>query len=81
MFLWYSIFIPNTENTSKIAHSGSCIMCLDNDGDGDKDLIIGDVACSTVDYVDNIGSTSNAHIGDTTKLQGMFDMLGGPPGL
>ena len=65
-----------TENTSKIAHSGSCIMCLDNDGDGDKDLIIGDVACSTVDYVDNIGSTSNAHIGDTTKLYPNFPNKG-----
>lgn len=55
-------------DASKIAHSGSCIMCIDNDGDGDKDLVLGDVSCTTVEYVDNVGSTSNAHIGDTTKL-------------
>ena len=55
-------------NASKIAHSGSCIMCIDNDGDGDKDLVLGDVSCTTVEYVDNVGSSSNAHIGDTTKL-------------
>jgi hypothetical protein len=55
-------------NANKIAHSGSCIMCIDNDGDGDKDLVLGDVSCTTVEYVDNVGSASNAHIGDTTKL-------------
>lgn len=57
-----------TDSTNKIAHSGSCIMCFDNDGDGDKDLVLGDVSCTTVEYIDNVGSTSNAHIGDTTKL-------------
>jgi hypothetical protein len=55
-------------DANKIAHSGSCIMCIDNDGDGDKDLVLGDVSCTTVEYVDNVGSSSNAHIGDTTKL-------------
>lgn len=57
-------------NTSfkKPLHSGSCIMCLDHDNDGDKELILGDISCSTVFYVENTGSVSNAHIGDTTVM-------------
>lgn len=57
-----------TNDAEKVMHSGSCIMCFDRDGDGDKDLILGDVSCSEVFYVDNIGTVSNAHIGDTTSL-------------
>lgn len=52
----------------KPLHAGSCLMCFDRDGDGDQDLIMGDVSCSNVFYVENGGSTSNAHITDTTRL-------------
>ena len=56
------------QTQAKVMHAGSCIMCFDRDGDGDKDLLLGDVSCSEVFYTENIGSTSNAHIGDTTSL-------------
>lgn len=56
------------QNHSKVMHSGSCIMCFDRNGDGDKDLILGDVSCSEIFYVENEGMVSNAHIGDTTSL-------------
>lgn len=49
-------------------HSGSCLLCFDRDGDGDKDLLMGDVACNTAEYLENGGTTVNAHITDTTKL-------------
>ncbi len=62
----YQNSIPN--NVSKVLHSGSCIMCFDRDGDGDKELIMGDISCSNVFYVENTGSISNAHISDTTAL-------------
>ncbi len=52
----------------KVLHSGSCIMCFDRDGDGDQDLLLGDISCSIVHYADNVGSISNSHIGDTTQL-------------
>lgn len=52
----------------KVYHSGSCLMCMDRDGDGDKDLILGDISCSTIHYCENTGSITNAHISDTTKL-------------
>ena len=56
------------DSLHKPLHSGSCIMCFDRDGDGDKELIMGDISCSNVFYVDNQGDFSNAHIGDTTIL-------------
>ncbi len=49
-------------------HSGSCLLCFDRDGDGDKDLLLGDVSCNRMLYLDNTGSATVAHIGDTTKL-------------
>lgn len=52
----------------KPLHSGSCLMCFDRDGDGDQELIMGDISCNTVFYVDNQGNSSNAHIADTTLL-------------
>jgi hypothetical protein len=55
-------------NSSKVAHAGSCIMCIDRDGDGDQDAILGDVSCSEVFYIENTGSSSNAHISDTTAM-------------
>ncbi len=51
---------------NKTAHAGSCIMCFDRNGDGDQDLILGDISCNQVFFVENVGSSSNAHIGDTT---------------
>lgn len=56
------------QGASKPLHAGSCLMCFDRDGDGDQDLIMGDVSCSNVFYVENGGNNSNAHITDTTRL-------------
>ncbi|MBI2721957.1 MAG: T9SS type A sorting domain-containing protein [Bacteroidetes bacterium] len=49
-------------------HAGSCLTSLDSDGDGDKDLLIGDISCDIVQYVHNSGTVNNAIITDTTKL-------------
>lgn len=64
------------DSLNKTLHSGSCIMCLDRDGDGDKDLILGDISCSTVNFVENTGNSNNAHIGDTTKLYPNYPIKG-----
>ena len=56
------------DSLKKPMHSGSCIMCFDRNGDGDTELILGDISCSDVFFVENEGDSSNAHIGDTTKL-------------
>ncbi|MBI3520762.1 MAG: T9SS type A sorting domain-containing protein [Bacteroidetes bacterium] len=57
-----------TDSVRKVLHSGSCIMCLDRDGDGDQELVMGDISCSNVFFVENEGSSTNAHIGDTTIM-------------
>lgn len=56
------------DSLNKTLHSGSCIMCFDRDGDGDQELIMGDISCTNVFFTENQGSSSNAHIGDTTIL-------------
>lgn len=60
--------IQKQDDSNKPLHSGSCIMCFDRDGDGDQELIMGDISCTNVFFTENQGSSSNAHIGDTTIL-------------
>ncbi|HWY11177.1 MAG TPA: T9SS type A sorting domain-containing protein [Bacteroidia bacterium] len=55
-------------STQKVYHSGSCLMCFDRNGDNIKDLILGDISCSTLHYLENGGTLTNAHMIDTTKL-------------
>jgi hypothetical protein len=57
-----------TKQTVKTYHAGSCLTCLDNDGDGDQDLLMGDISCNTMQYVHNSGSNVTASFTDTTKL-------------
>ncbi len=63
-----SVVLDQFRASEQALHSGACLMCFDRDGDGDKDLLMGDVACNTMNYLQNNGSTVNAHMNDTTKL-------------
>lgn len=58
----------NQHSAQKTMHAGSCIMCFDRDSDGDMELVLGDVSCTGVFFVENTGSNTNAHVTDTTKL-------------
>ncbi len=49
----------DTDEEHKL-HAGSTILALDGDGDGDKELIIGDLASSGLTYLENGGDTDNA---------------------
>ena len=62
------IYSNSINDLNKIAHSGSCIMCFDRNGDGDKELIMGDISCSQVFFTENGGNSSNAQMIDTTSL-------------
>jgi len=53
-------------------HAGACITCIDSDGDNDQDLIIGDVECTTVQYIHNSGDLQAPVFNDTTKLYPNF---------
>ena len=63
---------PAVDTSSKPYHAGATLTILDSDGDGDKDLILGDISCNTVEYLHNTGTISDALIGDTTKLYPNF---------
>jgi hypothetical protein len=53
-------------------HAGSCLTCLDGDGDGDQDLLMGDIGCNVMQYAYNNGTPGNALVTDTTKLYPNF---------
>ena len=59
-------------NTLKEKHAGSCLTCIDADGDNDFDLLMGDVACNTIQFAYNTGSSTAAVISDTTRLYPNF---------
>ena len=60
--------LPEVISQSKTYHAGSCLACLDSDGDTDIDLIMGDISCNTVEYVHNTGTGTLAAFTDSTKL-------------
>ncbi len=43
-------------------HAGSSMVAFDNDGDGDKDLLLGDIAYRTLVMLTNGGSSTNANV-------------------
>lgn len=45
-------------------HTGSSLLAMDMDGDGDKDLVLGDVGGFNLAYLRNDGSTTHAVMGD-----------------
>lgn len=49
---------------SPLLHNGSCMECINTDGDSDEDLLIGDLANVFVNLMRNGGDSSNA-IGDS----------------
>jgi hypothetical protein len=48
-------------------HAGSCLNCFDNDGDGDLDLLQGDIACDSLEFYYNTGTLNNAQVDSATK--------------
>lgn len=53
-------YTPDSIDVTKIMHSGSCELCLDADGDGDKEILIGGIGFSNMTFVKNGGSASSA---------------------
>ena len=67
-----STLVGDHQVQSKPYHAGSCLTCFDNDGDGDKDLLMGDISCNLIQFVKNNGTATNASFNDTTKLYPNF---------
>ena len=61
--------------TNRVAgglHAGSTSLLIDLDGDNDKDLLLGDIGCKQVSYLENIGSNTFAQI-DSAQLGWPFN--------
>lgn len=56
----FQLLEDNVSKTSKL-HGGYSILTLDNDGDGDKELLFGDGAFQTMNLLSNGGTTNTAH--------------------
>jgi hypothetical protein len=52
----------NSEDRSAERHSGSCILCMDLDGDLDKELITGDISFSYMSMLTNGGTPTASHM-------------------
>lgn len=52
----------NTQATGQNRHAGSTLCTYDEDGDGDKDLILGDISFPRINRVINGGDSSYAYI-------------------
>lgn len=52
-------FIP--DDIDKQRHSGSSEICIDLDGDGDKDFIVGDISFNNLTMLTNGGTSTNAN--------------------
>jgi len=50
------------EEAVVVRHAGSTLLTLDGDGDGDRELILGDLSFSLVNYLHNAGTCQTAWI-------------------
>ena len=54
--------IKGQEDIAGLRHTGSTVLALDGDGDGDLDLILGDLSNSGLVYLENSGTSADAHM-------------------
>lgn len=57
----------NPDSTGKNAtteehHAGNCSLCMDIDGDGDKDILLGQLGCCNMTLLTNGGSAASANM-------------------
>ncbi len=48
------------EGAPELRHAGSTILAFDNDGDGDKDLVLGDISFNNLNFLTNGGTVQTA---------------------
>jgi len=61
--------ISTEDETRRDRHSGSCELCLDLDGDGDKEFVAGDISFNNLTMLTNGGTPTNASF---IKVDTMF---------
>ncbi len=58
--------VSKKENSTKRRHTGSTITTLDQNKDGDIEIIVGDIAFNNLIYLNNGGSNTHARINTTS---------------
>ena len=61
--------ISTPSETNRKRHSGSCELCLDLDGDGDKEFVAGDISFNNLTMLTNGGTPTNASF---VKIDSIF---------
>ena len=62
-----------------VRHPGSTLLTLDGDNDGDKDLILGDITYTTINYLENGGACEQAWIVDQDAAFPSYDVSADVP--
>ncbi|MCB0395849.1 MAG: T9SS type A sorting domain-containing protein [Flavobacteriales bacterium] len=63
---------PDLSETGEL-HSGSTLLAIDGDDDGDKELILGDISFANLVYLNNGGDSSNAVMISQDSLFPIYD--------
>lgn len=50
------------DDNTVFRHAGSTVLALDGDGDGDLDMLLGDLSNNGLVYLENSGSSTDAHM-------------------
>ena len=64
----------STGETSKAKHAGNCSLCLDIDGDGDKDIFLGQLSCNNIILLTNSGNCANANMNSKDTAFPSYDI-------
>jgi Secretion system C-terminal sorting domain/FG-GAP-like repeat len=56
------------------AHAGSTVCCFDQDGDGDQELVLGDIAFANTVFYKNCGTKSSAWMCEQDSMFPMYDV-------
>lgn len=70
---------PFNERSSSSLHSGSCMMAYDENGDGDMDIINGDILGNNLLYLHN--SATIAGVNDSIDMQDSLFPVAGTPAM
>ena len=65
---------PNDNNENDRVHGGSAICTFDNDNDGDKELLLGDLIFPKIIYAENGGNKDNAWMTSQDTVYPSFDV-------
>jgi hypothetical protein len=64
----FRVHYDTLQSGQTVMDGGASLLCLDMDGDTDKDILLSDPQCDSIEYFRNGGTISNAHFDMMTKI-------------